>query len=200
MNHLNPFYFLRHGQTDWNLQRRCQGQTDIPLNATGINQAQNAKALLADIPIATICASPLGRARQTAEIINEELNCPLVLIEGLQEIGFGSMEGQPFTHDSHNSLIADAQNWGGEKLNDFVDRVVEAVEEASTYPGPVLIVAHGGAYWAIRHRLGIEVESNIANGLPVLLKQDGQDDKQWVAETVPTSGKGAGVGVKLSVD
>ena len=179
--HLNPFYFLRHGQTDWNLQRRCQGQIDIPLNATGISQAHNAKTLLADIPIATICASPLRRARQTAEIINEELNLPLILIDGLQEIGFGRMEGQPVSHESHTRLIAEAQNWGGEPLNDFADRVMNAVEEASTCPGPVLVVAHGGAYWAIRHRLGIEVESNIGNGLPVLLRQN---EKEWVAETV----------------
>ncbi len=181
INHDSPFYFLRHGQTDWNLQRIYQGQIDIPLNATGISQAQNAKTLLANFPIATICASPLGRARQTAEIINEELNCPLVLIEGLQEIGFGEMEGQPITHDSHTTLIADAENWGGEKLIDFVDRVVDAVEEALTYPSPVLLVSHGGAYWAIQHRLGIDAGSNIANAIPVMFKQD---EKQWVAAMV----------------
>lgn len=181
INHLNPFYFLRHGQTDWNLERRCQGQIDIPLNATGVDQAQNAKTLLADIPITTICASPLGRARRTAEIINEKLNCPLVLIEGLQEIGFGRMEGQPVTHDSHTSLIADAQNWGGEKLNDFVDRVMDAVVEALSHPGPVMIVAHGGAYWALQHRLGLDAAYNIANAVPVLFKQD---ENQWVVESV----------------
>lgn len=181
---MNPFYFLRHGQTDWNLQRRCQGQIDIPLNATGISQAHNAKNLLADIPVTTICASPLGRARQTAEIINEELNCPLVLIEGLQEIGFGRMEGQPVTHESHTSLIADAQNWGGEFLNDFVDRVMAAVVEALTHPGPILVVSHGGAYWALQHRLGIDDGNNIANAIPVLIKSCDEDAKQWVSEMV----------------
>ena len=99
-------------------------------------------------------------------------------------IGFGKMEGQPVTHDSHTSLIADAQNWNGERLNDFVDRVMDAVEEALTYHGPVLIVSHGGAFWAIQHRLGMNGENNIADALPVLFKQDGQNEKVWVAEEV----------------
>ncbi len=94
------------------------------------------------------------------------------------------MEGQPVTHDSHTSLIADAQNWGGERLNDFVDRVMDAVEEALAYHGTVLIVSHGGAFWAIQHRLGMNGENNIANALPVLFKQDGQNEKVWVAEEV----------------
>jgi broad specificity phosphatase PhoE len=94
------------------------------------------------------------------------------------------MEGQPVTHDSHTSLIADAQNWSGERLNDFVDRVMDAVEEALAYHGSVLIVSHGGAFWAIQHRLGMNGENNIANALPVLFKQDGQNEKVWVAEEV----------------
>ena len=67
----HPFYFLRHGQTDWNLQGRLQGHTDIPLNATGLDQAHAAADMLADqgidiivsIPLIEPCASQaVGRA------------------------------------------------------------------------------------------------------------------------------------------
>ena len=184
MIHLAPFYFLRHGQTDWNKQRLCQGQTDIPLNATGVSQAQNARSLLAGMPIATICSSPLGRARQTAEIVNDTLNCPLVFIDGLQEIGFGEFEGQPVAHESYAALLADAENWGGESLDAFIERVVSALEQALAYPGPVLVVSHGGAYWAIQARFGIEIGDSIANAHPVLLRRSENRDNQWAVETI----------------
>ena len=184
MNHLGPFYFLRHGQTDWNKQRLCQGQIDIPLNATGISQAHDARTLLAEIPIATICTSPLGRARQTAEIINQALDCPLVTIDGLQEIGFGKFEGQPVTHDSYAALLTDAKNWGGEPLYAFIDRVVSALEQALTYPGPVLVVSHGGAYWAIQSQFGIDMGDNIPNAHPVLLRQPENSGNRWAVETI----------------
>ena len=51
---LNPFYFLRHGETDWNLERRAMGSQDIPLNDRGISQSLNAAELLKDEPIATL--------------------------------------------------------------------------------------------------------------------------------------------------
>lgn len=184
MKHLDPFYFLRHGETDWNKQRLCQGQTDIPLNATGVSQAQNARSLLAGMPITTICSSPLGRARQTAEIINEALDCPLVTIDGLQEIGFGEFEGQPVTHNTYTELLADAQNWGGEILEAFIERVMSALEEALAYPGPVLVVSHGGAYWAMQSRFGIAIGDSIANAHPVLLRRQANRDNQWAVETI----------------
>ena len=74
-----PFYFLRHGQTDWNAERLCQGQTDIPLNAIGVQQAGEAKAHLADIAITTVCSSPLGRALETAKTVSEIVVSGLVI-------------------------------------------------------------------------------------------------------------------------
>ena len=53
-----PFYFLRHGQTDWNAEGLLQGQTEIPLNVIGMNQADEAKVRLMDTPVTTICCSP----------------------------------------------------------------------------------------------------------------------------------------------
>ena len=65
---LKPFYFLRHGETDWNLERRAMGSQDIPLNDRGVSQALNAAELLKNEPIATIISSPLLRASKNADI------------------------------------------------------------------------------------------------------------------------------------
>ncbi len=64
------FYFIRHGQTDWNLEERCMVQTDVPLNETGIAQARKAANLLQNTPIQTICYRPLLRTKKNAELIN----------------------------------------------------------------------------------------------------------------------------------
>jgi hypothetical protein len=88
-------FYLRHGETDWNRAHRAQGHTDIPLNATGIAQARAAVAPLLGCAIATICTSPLARARVTAEIVNQRLRRPLVVIDALKECGLGVHEGEP---------------------------------------------------------------------------------------------------------
>ncbi len=63
------FYFLRHGEADWNVERRCIGQLDRPLTARGRMQAIAARAVVAALPISTIVHSPLSRAADTAELI-----------------------------------------------------------------------------------------------------------------------------------
>ncbi|RYG60295.1 MAG: histidine phosphatase family protein, partial [Alphaproteobacteria bacterium] len=88
-----PFYFLRHGQTDWNLEGRMQGHTDIPLNATGLQQAQAAALKLKHLPITHIVTSPLSRALKTAAIAAETLGLPLHIDSNLKERTFGSLEG-----------------------------------------------------------------------------------------------------------
>ena len=67
------FYYLRHGETDWNKEHRMQGATDVPLNATGVAQAHRAKEALRGRHVETICCSPLSRAYDTAMIVNEVL-------------------------------------------------------------------------------------------------------------------------------
>src|ERR1700744_3579732 len=86
-------HLVRHGQTDWNAERRTQGWTDIPLNATGREQALDAAAPLAEPRVATVISSDLSRARKPAEPIAARAGVPLVLEPALRERGFGVAEG-----------------------------------------------------------------------------------------------------------
>jgi probable phosphoglycerate mutase len=176
------FYYLRHGETDWNRHRIVQGVTDISLNATGRAQAQAAERRLAAHEIATICVSPLARARETAEIVNARLRRPIVVIEGLRECGFGAQEGQ---------LVGDWwQDWraghltpdGGEAYEAFLGRALVAVNEALAQPGPVLIVGHGGVYWAVQRHGGLDMSATLANATPVWHRPPLPPARDWLAE------------------
>lgn len=157
----------------------CQGQLDIPLNSTGLRQTEQAKAILAEQPIATICCSPLSRARRTAEIINEALNCPLAIIDDLKECSFGKLEGRPFIGNTYEEIHNQAQNLGAEPLDDFVHRIMEAVDEALSHPAPVLIVSHGGAFWAMAGRFKLDTDDIISNATPVRLDPSDSKGKPW---------------------
>lgn len=87
------FYILRHGQTDWNLNRRLQGSTDIPLNATGREQARKAATLLETSGLTRIIASPLSRALETAQIVGAHLGIEPLIDPRLIERNFGLFEG-----------------------------------------------------------------------------------------------------------
>ena len=88
------FYFIRHGQTDWNLEGRMQGRTDIPLNETEREQARAAILYSKNLNIDLIVSSPLKRAFETAEIIGQALNLKVETHQDLQERHFGSNEGR----------------------------------------------------------------------------------------------------------
>ena len=69
-------YFVRHGETDWNKERKIQGQVDIPLNEFGRHLARETAKGLRDVPFDVCFTSPLGRARETAEIILQRCSYP----------------------------------------------------------------------------------------------------------------------------
>lgn len=162
-----PFFYLRHGETDWNLAERCQGHTDVPLNETGREQARRARDALAGVGIATICASPLGRAHETARIVAEAVAAPIVLIDDLKECGFGVYEGGQMGPWHAEWLAGTATPEGGEDLEGFLARALRGINAAIERPGPVLIVAHGGVYRSIRRHAAFEDREPLANCLPL---------------------------------
>jgi broad specificity phosphatase PhoE len=161
-----PFFYLRHGETDWNREHRAQGHSDIPLNATGIAQARAAIAPLLGCGIATICTSPLARARMTAEIVNQQLRRPLVVIEALKECGLGVQEGAR-RGDWFQAWQRGQTPAGAEPYEGFIARALAGINQALAQPGPVLIVAHAGVYWAVQRHAGLDPDARLPNGCPV---------------------------------
>ena len=163
-----PFVYLRHGETDWNRERRCQGHTDIPLNETGIAQARAARDRLgrAQLGIASIVCSPLDRAQRTAEIVNEALGLAIATLDSLKESGFGACEGEltgPWHSDWQNGITPE----GAEPYDSFVIRSIEAINTALDHPGPVLIVGHGGVYRSMVRHAGVGLTERLPNCVPV---------------------------------
>ena len=149
---------VRHGQTDWNLDRRIQGSTDIPLNDTGRADARAAAALLADGSYDAVYASPLQRAQETAAIIADELGLESPGTErGLREREFGVGEG----------LLVEEylQQWGdwraavpgAESLEQVRDRALDALSSIShasrrrsaPRAESIIVVSHGGLIRAL---------------------------------------------------
>ena len=100
----------RHGQTEWNFLKKVQGKADIKLNEKGIEQAQNVKDKLKNEKIDLILCSPLIRAVETANIINESRNIPILIEEKLSERDFGEFEGMPNTEFDFEAFWSYKQN------------------------------------------------------------------------------------------
>ena len=161
------FWFLRHGETDWNAQGISQGNVDIPLNAVGLAQARSAALLLRNRGIATIVASTLSRARVTAEIVGETLALPVQLDDGLREVAFGVQEGQKMTGWFADWIGGDFTPEGAETFAALRVRAVAAVNRATALPPVVLVVAHGALFRALRSAMGLEVNVRTQNAMPL---------------------------------
>jgi alpha-ribazole phosphatase len=145
---------VRHGQTDWNLEGRYMGQSDIPLNEKGRDQAQVLSEKLRNYPFACIYTSDLRRARETAEIIAASLRLKVFSDSRLREINQGEWEGQlvDTIKDRYADLwqqrISDPASIrppGGETVAEVAKRVQVVLNEiANSRPGDsVLVVSHG---------------------------------------------------------
>lgn len=153
------FYIIRHGQTNWNKEGRIQGKTDIELNEKGIEQAKEARKILENYPIDMIVASPLKRARKTAEIINEVKNVPIIFKEELEERGFGDFEGK-IRKEIHDEILdseilanysVNKEYKGIETIHDLCDRVWDLIDKLKEeyQDKNILLVTHGGVTRAI---------------------------------------------------
>ena len=143
--------FTRHGQTDWNVAYKIQGQIEIPLNETGIKQAKELHDKLLNTPIDLIFSSPLSRAKDTANIIKGERDIPLIEDKRLLEEYYGEMEGAPRRDNpaytkQRNSIFKRYPK--GESYFDVYARISSFFNELKEkYEGKVntvLIVGHGG--------------------------------------------------------
>ena len=176
-----PFWYLRHGETDWNARGLSQGRSEIPLNETGIAQAERAAAVLVAqsdsfAPIARIVSSPLGRARRTADIVEAAMvrtghqRLPLTTDPDLQEVCFGVQEGEPMG-DWYDSWIAgDYTPEGAEVFADLMARAAAAVNRATGGEGTVLIVCHGAMFRALRAVMGLAANVRLPNAIPLWLE------------------------------
>ena len=165
-------YFVRHGETDWNLERRLQGQHDIPLNALGRMQAQRCGAILRDLlargsrplPEYEYLSSPLSRARETMELMRAALGLDPGRYRTdarLMEMSFGRWEGFTFAELQAREATALAERernkWGfvlpgGESYAQLEVRVrawYDELEQAS------VVTAHGGVCRALIAHLGV---------------------------------------------
>ncbi|MBK9928194.1 MAG: glucosyl-3-phosphoglycerate synthase [Anaerolineales bacterium] len=145
---------VRHGQTDWNLEGRYQGQSDVPLNDNGNEQARSLVEKLRGKNFSAIYTSDLSRARETAEPIAKALNIPLRVEPRLREINQGEWEGQlvddlktRYTELWEKRAVdpANVRPPGGETVGEVAERVYAALNDvARQFPtGNVLIVSHG---------------------------------------------------------
>jgi probable phosphoglycerate mutase len=161
-----PFWFLRHGETDWNAKGWSQGNVDIPLNPTGIAQAQAAAQLMRNRGIGSIVASPLSRAKDTADAVAAQLGLPVALDEGLREVSFGVQEGKPMSDWFAEWVEGAYTPENAESFADLRARAVAAINRALANPAPVLVVAHGALFRALRAEMGLEPNVRTPNAMP----------------------------------
>jgi len=171
----------RHGQSVSNAVRRFQGRQDVPLSELGVRQAGALAAAVRRRAIVAVYASPLERARRTAEIVAAEVGKGVTCLEDLRELSLGEWEGR--TVDEVRALPGDPYDqWvrdpvaglppGGEPLEEVQRRVVRAIAGiAAAHPNgdEVLVVCHGGVISAyVAHCLGLPLSAiwrvSVGNG------------------------------------
>lgn len=141
-------YVIRHGQTEWNVLKKMQGSSDIPLNEKGIAQAKQAKEKLNDVVFDLAFSSPLMRAKQTAEIVSPYLN--VITDRRLAERAYGEFEGK----DTGSPELNREKIWmldqpfnppTVETLDELRARVYSFLDSIKPHKGKTILIAtHGG--------------------------------------------------------
>ena len=161
------FCFVRHGETDWNVELRMQGQIDLALNAAGEAQAQAVGRYFSGRQASVLYSSDLLRARQTAQPVAGALTLPMNLSVELRERHFGRCEGLPFDEikvrypEDAAAIVSRDSDYvspGGESRRQHEKRILRCVDQlVKEHPGQyVVVVTHGGVLDVIyRHVHGL---------------------------------------------
>ena len=150
---------VRHGRTDWNASHRFQGCSNIPLNETGLMQAEKLAARLAGWPVEAVYSSPLDRALETARAVSRHHSLDPIVLDDLVEVCFGDWEGKHLKtlHDQENGLLkawmkdpffnlpAGAESW--ETVRTRTERAVKRILEDER--DNIVVVSHGGVMRAL---------------------------------------------------
>ena len=198
---MQKFYMVRHGETDWNVKfRRLQGHTDIPLNETGIRQAQALRGMLSDFSFDYVVSSDLGRAMETAKIITGG-QTPHAIDPALREVKLGTGEG--LTPDEVDQLLGsefrslwgsnlpntqDMKFPGGESRTEVLHRIQQALKKhLLQQPGKtVLFVSHGYAIRTLVYHLTATADNFfVPNCAVVPFAFDGKDGFQYLGALNP---------------
>lgn len=160
---LEKIYLVRHGETEWNLQSRVQGSTDVPLADSGRQQVRSLASALDRCGASAIWSSDLARARETASILASYLKMEVVHDEDLREIDCGEWEGRVAAdvlaedRERFERWIGDATVCapGGESFDDVGVRVRRVLARAQALPPPatLVIVSHAAALRALASAL-----------------------------------------------
>ena len=144
----------RHGQTDWNVENRFQGHSDIPLNKVGEYQVTQAAEVLAGLNPNRIISSDLIRAQSTAAALAKLTNLKVEINPGLRETNGGLWEGKTGSENraSHGEFFTRWYEGGdepagvtGERRSDVAKRAVSVIEkETANFTGTIVFVTHGG--------------------------------------------------------
>ena len=150
-----------------------QGRVDIPLNGNGVQQAHAVAALLRGRGIAAIVASPLARARVTAEIVAAAIGVATQFDDDLREVAFGAQEGQPMQPWFNDWIAGNFTPTGAEPFTALRRRAVMTMNRLLLAPGPLLAVGHGAFFRALRTAMGLAPDVRLPNAVPLLCEPDG---------------------------
>ena len=171
---MTTVYLARHGESDWNVERRWQGHADRPLTERGREQAAALAEKLRGVHLDAVYASDLRRAWETAEAVAAPRGLEVVRLSELREVDVGSWSG--FTRDECADRFPDAfvrwqeggSGWDdGESYEDMGVRMVAAIQRlAAEHPdGAILVVSHGGPIRAVHaHALGVDIATHRRTG------------------------------------
>lgn len=158
-------YFVRHGETEWNVKKKIQGKTDIPLNENGVRQAQQLAEELSErredgFHIVRVYTSPQVRAAKTARIVAEAMQVEYKVLEELREMDLGEWEGLNWdvisetygeTYHYWNTHRRYTHTPGGESYDEVLGRTLMALEKIlASEREDVVVVSHSAILMALR--------------------------------------------------